>query len=47
MDVRFGLQLGQIGTKWDKSWTFKHQFSIYYGSPTKKKNQYGVIILDF
>ena len=25
-DTRFGLKLGQIGTKFDKSWTFKTSF---------------------
>ena len=30
-DVKFGLQLGQIGPKWDKSGTFKDQF--WLGEP--------------
>ena len=30
--VRFGLRLGQIGTKWDKSWTFKDQFPVHFDS---------------
>ena len=25
-DVRFGIKVGRIGTKWDKSWTFKIRF---------------------
>ena len=29
-DVKFGLQLGQIGPKWDKSGTFKDQFWVYF-----------------
>ena len=35
-DIRIGLQLGQIGTNWDKPGTFEDQFSVYFGSSTKK-----------
>ena len=27
-DVRFGLKVGQIGRKWDKSVTFSDQISV-------------------
>ena len=28
-DGRFGSKVGQIGPKWDKSWTFSDQISVH------------------
>ena len=34
-DVRFGHKVGQIGPKWDKSWTFSDQILVHFGSPSQ------------
>ena len=31
-ELRLALQLGQLGSKWVKSWTFQDQFSVHFGS---------------
>ena len=30
--VRFGLKVGQIGPKWDKSGTFSDQILVHFGA---------------
>ena len=48
-EVRLGLQLGYIGTKWDKSGTFSDQYFVHFGSVSQMnrklilKQQYGLI----
>ena len=32
-DARFGSKVGQIGTKWDKSWAFSDQMSVHLAPP--------------
>ena len=34
-DGRFWPRPGQIGLKWDKSWTFSDQISLHFGYPSK------------
>ena len=36
--VSFGTKMGQIGLKWDKSWTFSDQISLHFG-----ESQYNLI----
>ena len=36
MEVRLGLKLGQIGTKWNKCGTFKYYISVHFGTPNRK-----------
>ena len=34
-NVRFGPKVGQISSKWYKSWIFSDQISLNFGSPSK------------
>ena len=38
----FEVKVGQIGPKWDKSWTFTDQVSVHFGSVSQNKLKFDV-----